>query len=377
MQIIVQGLRITTQCRYVKFTEAKYLNIYEDGDTSCLYIEFPRGFSSGHIVDKRIEVLSPLELHEEDYIKVKNPVFNLNGLKFTKLSTRPYTFSQFIVGNLDRFIMNYDEYHCEILIPESLLWSTDKYKCLITKNPYLKILDCKGLKDLRTFNAIRLLDNDFNLKSDNKFIFQTKAKYEKYLLSMIDVQESFITKLERRVKDYGLELLSLPIDQYKKNVSRVTYRFTDLSRQLNYKSDSNPLRFMTLQSAHIDFKLSTPDLVIYNDFINRYQNLDLLTNFTEFYTEDKLGRNWISSIWWSPIDTSFNQDYAVDEQNNVAHEAGFSCDVNYQIVYDQRYRDIQQSIMEVLAMAETQSKIEYKEENVINTIILDTIVEVL
>jgi len=369
MQIVVQGLRITTSCRYVKFTEAKYLNIYEDGDTSCLYIEFPRGFSSEHLVDKRVEVLSPLELHEEDYIKIKNPVVNLNGLKFTKLTIRPYTFSQFIVGDLDRFIMSYDDYHCEILIPEPLLWNTEKYKCLISKNPYLKILDCKDLKDLRTFNAVRILDNDVSLKSDNKFIFNTKANYEKYLLSMIDVQESFISKLEGRVKDYGLELLSLPIDEYKKTVNRVTYRFTDLSRQLNYKSGSNPLRFVTYQSAHIDFKLSTPNIVIYNDFINRYQNLDLLTNFTEFYTEDKIGRNWISSIWWSPIDTSFNQDYAVDEQNNVAHEAGFACDVNYCIVYDQRYRAVQESIMEVLALADQQSKIEYKEDYIIDTLV--------
>lgn len=345
--LVTQGMRIETKCRYVKFTKKRYLDIRQDDESSCLYIDFPKGFNSGDIIDTRLHILTPKELHETDYIKIINPVADLNGLKLKRLTKHDYTINQYIVKDLDKFYMNYDEHHCEVLIPRMLSYRLDKYVCLFHKNPYLEVICDKQLKSLSNFYSINLGDRDIRLKSTNTFEFNTKSKYTKYLLDGITVQESFIDQLRQRLLSFGLELLSLPIDKNTHSNHRVTYRFTDLNHQLNHKDNAHPLRWAVQMTSHIDLKISTPDLVVFNDFRNRYQNLDLVSNFTEFYTNDKLGRNWISSVKWSEIDTSFNQDYAQDEQSNIAFEAGFSADIEYYIVYDEVYYRAQQVILDI------------------------------
>lgn len=348
MKLVTQGLKITTQCRYVKFSIDKYLDIFEDGESSCLYIKFPKKFNTKELIDNRIEVLKSTELQETDYIKLSNPTVDLNGLRFTKLTINDYIINQYIVKDIVNFIMTFDEHHCEILIPKSLDYRLDKYLKLIECNPYLQILDSKQLQSLNNFYSINIGNKSISIKSSNRFEFNTKKKYTKYLLDPINVQESFIDKLRVLLTNYGVELISLPIDQNTHSVHRVTYRFTEIGKQLSHKSDSNPLRYALQHSSHIEFKLSSPDLILFNDFRTKYQNLDLVSNFTEFYTNDKLGRNWKSNIVWSSIGTDFNQDYAQDELNSISFETGFSADLNYYVVYDEMYYNIQEIILSIL-----------------------------
>jgi hypothetical protein len=46
----------------------------------------------------------------------------------------------------------------------------------------------------------------------------------------------------------------------------------------------------------IEFTLRTPDMVMFFDFKNKYNNVDLLTNFCEFKTSDKYGDRWRAKI---------------------------------------------------------------------------------
>lgn len=111
----------------------------------------------------------------------------------------------------------------------------------------------------------------------------------------------------------------------------------------------------------IELKLSSPDFVLYNDFKTRYQNLDLISDFTEFQTRDKLGRMWVSNLIWSSIDTSFNQDYNTDELSNVAWEVPFSVELHYYTVYDEQYYNIQGIIMSLVGEdSKTQTSITIK-----------------
>jgi len=348
MKVVIQGLRIATGCRYIKFTMKSSLNIYEDHESDCMFIEFPKGFSTSYLVNNQVEVLSPCILKETDYIKIYNPILNINGLILKKLIQTDYVFSQFIVGDLDKFTMNFNKSHCEILIPKSLDWNIKKYLCLLEKNPYFEIKGYSKLGELNNVYSLNLQNKDLSYKSTNSFIFNTKAKYSKYLLRGIDIQDQFISQLRNRIEEYGIELLSTPIDKNTSSDNRITYRFSEIDKQESHHAVQNPLRWAMQYKAHVDFTFGTPDLSLYHDFKVRYQNLDLITNYTEFYTLDKLGRSWVSNIEWSNLDASFNQDYATDEHNNIAFSTSFSADIHYYIVYDETFYRFNNVILSIL-----------------------------
>lgn len=348
--VIAQGLRITTHCRYFKFTKSRWLSVTENFDKSVIEIKFPRGFRSSDIVDRRIEVLKDFELIETDFTRIKKVLVNLNGLVLTKLVTDVYNYSQLLVEDIDDFIMDFDELQCKILIPKTRNFDTQTYLDLISKNPYLEIVDSSELEVLANYYNINIVNEDVVINSTNEFVFSAKKKYSKYLLEMIDIQDSFNTQLSGILKDYGVELIRYPIDSNVHNVNHIVFRITDLGAQESHKTDQFPLRYAVQHKATIDFELTFPDLVMYSDFKTRYQNVDLVSNFTEFYTEDKLGVKWISSIKWNPISTDFEQDYAQDNQGNVSFKASFSAELYYYVVYDEMFYNIQTTILSLLAL---------------------------
>lgn len=347
MIVVIQGLRITTSCKYLKLTQSKYLDIIEDSDTSCLHIYFPKNFNSNRIIDKRIEVLNPGILKETDYIKLTNTRFSLNGIQFIKTVQHDYVINQFIVGKEVEFIMRYDEFHCEIVIPKLQYYRVDKYMELLKCNPYIKVISSDNFTKFGNFYSINISKTDINLVSNNEFEFNTKKTYTAYLLTAIDVLQSFKNILEKILTGYGFEYVRYPIDKKANTVNRVIWRVTQMDKQLTRKVPDGPVRYAVLKTIHIEFKISTPNLAALSDFRTKYNNLDLLTNLTTFQTEDKLGIPWISNIWWGPMGDIFNQDYAVDEQSNIAQESEFSCDIQHYVVYDEMYYRINNVILEL------------------------------
>jgi len=362
--IITQGLKIDLRVRYIKFTQSKYLDIREDFEESCLYIDFPPNFCSSKLINKNITVLKPQKLKETDFIKVVNPIINLNGFKFKKLIMNDYVFSQFIVKDLDQFVMTYDENQCEILIPRIYSYDFKKYECLLRQNPYFEVIENK-LESINNFYTVNLTNRDLTLKSENTYSYPTKQMYTKYILDMIQVQESFIDNVRSKLLDFGLELVSLPLDKNTHSEHRVTYRFMETGRQTTHRTDAIPGRYLTGQSDKIEFKLSTPDMVIFNDFKHKYQNMELLTNFMEFYTRDKLGFDWISNVFWDPIDVTFNQDYTQDELGNVSFETPFYATINYYVVEDQKFENMVSRIENTLDLINLKGKTELQQENLI------------
>lgn len=350
MEILIQGLKISTQCEYVKFTKSQYLEITEEVIDSIpvFHIKFPSGFLNTNIIHNQISVIEEVTLTETDYVKIENPIINIGGFKFTKLTNNPYTFSQFIVDDIDKFIIDFDEQHCTILIPSMFNYRVDKYKCIFDKNPYLKRLNDLDDFELRNLYGLRILDKDVGLNPISNFKFNSKKFYTKYIIDSIDYIDSFIEKLEKIVSDFGFELIRLPIDSKAHSVDRITYRYTEIGKQTSRKTDYSPMRFIVDETAHIEFKITTPNISKFMDFRNRYQNLDIISDFTQFYTKDKLGRNWISSVFWSPLDTSFMQDYSQDEQGNYALEAGFSADMSFSIMYDEAFYKAHDIIISIL-----------------------------
>jgi len=347
MKYIVQGCMIETDRSYIMIKYSKSVSIEVSYLDDCLYIKVPNGYKWSDLVDKRLSVIYDQKIKSTDYIKLGNPTYNLNGLEFRKTTPFEHVFSQFLLKDIEEFTMLFDENQTQVFIPLKLDFDIIKYIELLKCNPYLEVLNNK-VESLKNFYAINLKDLPIKLHSDNDYSFNSKKFYTRYLLSPIDIHESFISKLRTLLDTYSLTLLKLPIQENTKTIDYVTYRYTDLNKQESHKTGYYPLQREVKCTAHIDFELSTPNMVILDDFKNRYQNLDFLTDFTTFLTEDKLGRSWSSECRWGPITTDFSQDYEQDQQGNQAFRLGFSCDLYYYVVYDDQYYVIQNIILEIL-----------------------------
>ena len=347
MKFVIQGLKITSECRYIHFIKSSEFRIIESLDDSCFYIYYKPGVTSDILVDPRIEVLQSLELREMGPLKIHTPEVDLAGVRIRKLIQNDYSVSQFVVRDLTKFAMNLDTDHCEILIPKGLDWDIESYKCLLTKNPYIEVLDsnCKQLKNIYSIN---ISNKDCKVTSNNDFILNTKSKYTKYLLDSVTVQDSFISQLRAILEEYGIELHTTPQKEVLRTDHKISYRYSELGKQSSRKSMDHPLKWAIQCKAHVDFTLSTPELPLLLDFRTKYQNLDLVTNFTEFYTNDKLGRSWISNVDWSPIGADFNQENSQDDNGNIAFTSQFSADIYYYTVYDETLIKVQDIVLKLV-----------------------------
>ena len=349
-EIVFQGLKISTPCCYLKFTLGRWLKITEDFERSLFEVVFPNNFKSSDLIDYRITLVAEKKLVQTDYIKLGTPEFNLNGLKFKKLVQKDYLFSQIIVSDSEEFTMNYEEDRCTILIPKKLVYDIEKYIALLKYNPFIEIVDYSKLKSLNNFYSINFSKKPFTINSSNEFAFGTKKKYQKYILNTEDVLLSFKLQLEGILKEFGVNLLEYPIAKNLNSRNHIVYRFTELGSQLSRKTiDENTLRYATQQKATVEFDASFPDIIILTDFKNKYQNLDLVSNFTEFYTKDSLGNDWLSNVKWNQISSEFEQDFTQDNVGNIAFRVTFNAEIYYYIVRDELFNTINKIVVNLLS----------------------------
>ena len=347
--IVKNGLKITTRCDYVKFTESDFLEVKEDVKNNLLEIKFPKGFLNTNVVDRHVTPIDEsVTMKPTDFIKIKTPLITIGKVSFYKLIPDVINFSQFIVKDIDDFIVSRDGYKITILIPESKLDDINTYVKCIKSIPYFEVNEVGDSPVLSNLYNINLSDSNFNSNLSNNFVFATKKYYDRYILRMVDILESFITKLEGVLEGSGIKLMGLPNDELTETSDRLMYRITELGTQISHKSDSNELRYAVNHRTTIAFELTTSNFILYNDFKTRYQNLDFVSNFTEFYTKDSYGLNWISNIEWNRITTDFDQSYGVDNSGNFAYTASFECNIYYYVVFDETYHTIGEIVTNLL-----------------------------
>lgn len=347
--ILLQGLKISTRCRFVRIIRGDSVSVNEDVKASAMDIAVPEGFRGGDIENRFIEVVEDLELEPMDhYVMVKNPIADLNGLVLKKIAPGEVSFNQFIVKDLTEFTVWYDEHRIVILVPESRIPDKKAYIDAVGVLPMFEVVSSDELQSPTNIYGLRMGDESFSFDSNNGFVFATKKFYERYSLRMIDVMHSFLTKLEKRMQDFGLQLVGFQMDEESLSPNNVKYRITELGRQISRPSFSVTERYAVKHKSVIEFELSASSLVVCNDFKTRYQNYDLISNFTEFYTTDAYGVDWISSVNWGEITTNYTQDFETDQTGAIASTAQFSCELNYYVVFDDTYPRIQKIITDIV-----------------------------
>jgi len=82
-------------------------------------------------------------------------------------------------------------------------------------------------------------------------------------------------------------------------------------------------------------------MVMYYDFKNKYNNVDLLTNLCEYKTTDKYGYRWTAAVKWAQITEDFNHNYQGDDNSNFSNQCQFRCEIFFYEVLDERYKFLQ------------------------------------
>ena len=183
-----------------------------------------------------------------------------------------------------------------------------------------------------------------DLKSDSIDFFTLRRHYDDYVIRAIDYQDQFILELRRILMDYGIELVRFNKEKTLSIPSYISYQFMQTPVKYNHPSYGDEERNIMQHKQPVEFIFSTPDMVMFFDFKNKYNNVDLLTNFCEFKTTDKYGNRWTAAIKWGQITEEFNHIYAMDNNSNFANQCQFRCELYFYEVLDERFEFLNEVI---------------------------------
>ena len=345
-EIIYRGLRLHSSiCRYFNVKESSHDSMMEDTRTSTLEIRYSPGSSAKSLsVSLGIPLVgsgnsSMVPTNGPKKISQGNTTVELNGLKLEKLTYDPHIINIIIVDDSESRVVQAYDYTTFVI-------SKDDYK-----NPefinylfysgqllYLRPTGTRVGKDweLRNFPKLLIKTSPVSVTSDNDTIYSLRRKYDDYRIRAIDYQDQFILELRKRLSNYGVELVRINKERTLGKTSYITYQFVQTPTLYNHPKWGND-RDLISHKQPVEFTLHTTDMVLFHDFKNQYENVCLLSNFTEFKTSDKYGERWTAAVKWQQITEDFNHTYQEDDNSNFAEQCQFRCELYFYEAPDTRY----------------------------------------
>jgi hypothetical protein len=338
----MNGLKISTECKFIKFIAGNNFSIRDDFSVSTCKVTFINGTRAGDIVDSNAECVDKdVVLQSTGWIKIYNPILYVEGIVLQSYAPFEYQVQQFIVDGITKFYTDFNEGMCRILVPKSKITDIDGYIEVINSIPYLELLEVtEDAKELKNIYGVQLYRTNLRLENLNSIVFNPKDSYDRYLIRDVDYLGTFILKLESILNQYGVALHRYPIDTNTPRSDRLIYKITEYQVQESPKSNYGPFRDVVRHKTTIEFEGSFLNQVVFEDFRTRYQDVRLLTDFTTFYVETKHGKKILASLKWSQINTDWNPDYNVDNQGNSGIPCTFNVELRYYVIYDRAYYNI-------------------------------------
>lgn len=360
-EIIYRGLKLKSLngCQYYEVKEGNTCSLIEDKTRSTLTLTYTPGSTN-----KTLSNLLGLESFGESMEmeptqmpkKIKNITVSLNGLKLRKCTEDSHTINIVIVGDSEsRVVQTYD--HTTIVVSQEDFADQDFVNYLFYSGNllYLKPVGPKPkCWEIRNFPKIIVKDSDLTLESDSTFVYTLRRRYDDYVIRAVDYQDQFILELRRILEDYGIELVRWNKEETLRTTSYISYLFTQTPSRIhhpNYKDSESRIMSHRLP---VEFTLRTPDMVMFFDFKNKYNNLNILTNFCEFKTSDKYGSRWSAAVKWGSITEDFNHMYQQDDNSNFSYQCQFRCELYFYEVLDDRYEFLKE--IEIILKAEDEPK---------------------
>ena len=342
-EVIYRGLVLKSdKCKYYFVQEGDFCSLVENTTTSTLVLTYTPGSTSESLsitlgitaIGKDLEMM-PMGTPS----KFSDITISLNGLKFRKLTHDSHVIHLIIVEDSEsRVVQNYNY---TTIVVSSEDYKNQEFINFLFYSGNLLYIKPIGIRpkcyEIRNFPRIILSDKSLNLVSDNMDFFTLRRHYDDYVIRAIDYQDQFILELRRILMDYGIELVRLNKEKTLSTTSYITYQFMQTPIKYNHPKYSDKDRQILQHKQPVEFVLSTPDMVMFFDFKNKYNNVNLLTNFCEFKTTDKYGKRWSAAIKWGQITEDFSHTYTMDNNSNFANQCQFRCELFFYEVIDDRY----------------------------------------
>lgn len=352
MKVVYRGLVLESKkgCKYYNVTEGSTFSLIENLKTSTLTLTYPKGSTCGTIheilgipcIEKDLEMI-PLSMPK----LFSEVIVSLNGLKLRKLTTDSHTINLIIVEDCEsRVVQNYN-YTTIVISKEDAL--NDEFVDFLFYSGRLKYLEPVGKKPanwaIRNFPKIIIKDKNIVLESDNTEVFSLRRRYDDYVIRAIDYQNQFVLELRRILDDYGLEFVRYNKEATLSKTSYVTYQFNQTPSMVHHPNIYGIDNRIISQRLPVELSMHTPDMVMFFDFKNKFNNVDLLSNFCEFVTKDKYGQEWVAAIkWLGNITEDFNHVYQSDENSNFSYQCQFRCELYFYEVLDAKYKFLEEIV---------------------------------
>lgn len=353
-EIIYGGLQLrSSKCNYFSVESGKVDSMMEDPSSSLLRIQYSPG-STAKSLSESLGI--PLVGTGDALIKSTGgtrkmsgkTTIELNGLKLEKLTYDTHVVNIIIVDDSEsRVVQNYD--YTIFVVSKDDYKNPDFINYLFYSGHllYLRPTGKRVGKDweLRNFPKLIIKNSPISVESDNSTIYSLRRRYDDYKIRAIDYQDQFILEIRRILEKYGVELVRINKEQTLGRTSYVTYQFVQTPTQSSHPKWRD--RDIISHKQPVEFTLHTTDMVLFHDFKNRYENVDLLTNFTEFKVSDKYGDRWTAAVRWQQVTEEFNHTYQQDDNSNFAEQCQFRCELYYYEVPDTRYQFLSEIIMKL------------------------------
>ena len=347
-EVIYNGIKLVTEkCRYYQVKTGKINSIVEDSDSSILTLTYQDGSTSDTIAKSLgLECVEDMEMNPTlGYPKKFEKIyFTLNGLRFQKLTADNHTINIVIVDDIDsRVVQTYG--YTTIVVSKRDYRNPDFINFLFSGNKFLFIRRIGKIPrgwTIKDFPKLIIGDDSNDFTSESETIYTLRKRYNDYTIREVDYQDQFILEIRRILKDYGIELVRWNKETPLTKLSYVTYQFNQTP-----VNDIHPRRdfidkHILPKKQPIDFTLHTPDMVLFHDFKNKYENVNLLTNFCSFKTSDRYGDRWTAAVKWGLITEDFNHQYNPDDNSNFAYQCQFRCELYFYEVFDDRYNFLEE-----------------------------------
>lgn len=349
-EIIYRGLKLQSKkrSRYYSVVEGDTCSLIDDVKTSTLTLTYTKGCTSGTLskllgieaTDNDIE-MEPTNLPK----RFQEVYVSLNGQKLKKLTSDYHTIYVVIVDDSESRVVQ-DYWKTTIVVSKEDA-NNEKFAEFLLYSNRLKYITPVGPRikgwTIKNFPKIILKDKSVELTSKSDQVYYLRRRYDDYVIRAIDYQDQFILELRRILDDYGLELVRANKETTLTKTSYITYTFSQTPSKVQHPMGEDVEDRILSQKIPVDFTLHTTDMVMFFDFKNKYNNVNLLTNFCEFKTTDKYGERWTAAIKWAGgITEDFNHMYQPDENQNFSYTCQFRCEIYFYEVFDTRYEFLEE-----------------------------------
>ena len=362
-EIIYKGLVLKSKkgCKFYNIKEGATNSLTEDTKTSTLTLTYVPGSNLGLLSDELgIELLAD---KDDELTPTSGPkkftttYITLNGLKLQKMTADDYIFHMVIVKDSESRVVQ--DYSGTTIVVSQEDVENQEFINFLFFSGGLKFLRPVGNKPkcykIRNFPKLIFKSENLELTSESTTVYTLRRRYDDYVIRAIDYQDQFILELRRILDAYGIELVRWNREETVKKTSYISYRFDQTPSRIhhpNYRDDEDRVMQHRLP---IEFTLRTPDMPMFFDFKNKYNNVDLLTNFCEFKTSDRYGERWTAAVKWGQITEDFNHQYQSDDNSNFSNQCQFRAELYFYEVLDDRFAFLEE-INVILEASEKQNQ---------------------